>query len=193
MLIAIAACEVGFWLVLAAGLLVRYALRRPRLGGVLLLCVPLVDLALLVLTVVDLRRGSAVELAHGLAAVYLGFSVVFGHALIRAADVRVAHRFRGGPAPAAKPASGTWARARLAWSEFGRAVLAATVSAALLVAAIALIGPDADAAPLWAWLPRLGWMLLIWLIGWPLWDSIRALIRPAADTKVSVPQRAPTR
>ena len=28
----IIACEVGFWLVLGAGLFARYVLRRPRLG-----------------------------------------------------------------------------------------------------------------------------------------------------------------
>ena len=55
---AIVACEVGFWVVLAAGLLARYALRLPRLGGFLLLCVPLVDLALL-----GLRRGRNQRLA----------------------------------------------------------------------------------------------------------------------------------
>jgi hypothetical protein len=179
MLIAIAACEVGFWLVLAAGLVVRYALHRPRLGGALLVGVPLVDLALLVLTVVDLRRGSPVEAAHGLAAVYLGFSVVFGHAMVRAVDVRVAHRFRGGPAPNAKPASGTWARAHREWREFGRAALAAGLSVALLLGAIAMLGPNADAGPLWGWLPRLGLVLLIWLITGPLWDSVRALTRSA--------------
>jgi hypothetical protein len=194
MLIAILACEVGFWLVLAAGLVVRYALRRPRLGGALLVGVPLVDLALLVLTVVDLRRGSPVEAAHGLAAAYLGFSVVFGHAMVRAVDVRVAHRFRGGPAPAAKPFSGTWARARREWREFGRAALAAGLSAVLLLGAIAMLGPNADAGPLWGWFPRLGVTLLIWLVAWPLWDSIRALTRSAGASAAgrSEPPRGAT-
>ena len=41
---AIVACEIGFWVVLAAGLLTRYVLRRPRAGAALLVCVPLVDL-----------------------------------------------------------------------------------------------------------------------------------------------------
>ncbi|MCF6506523.1 hypothetical protein E9549_03735, partial [Blastococcus sp. MG754426] len=59
MLVAIIACEIGFWVVLAAGLLTRYVLRRPRLGGALLLGVPLVDAVLLVLTAVDLGSGAA--------------------------------------------------------------------------------------------------------------------------------------
>ena len=65
----IVACEVGFWLVLTAGLGARYVLRRPRLGAVLLMTVPVVDLVLLVATVMDLRGGGTASPAHALAAV----------------------------------------------------------------------------------------------------------------------------
>jgi hypothetical protein len=175
-LAAVIACEIGFWLVLAAGLVARYPLRRRRLGAVLLACVPLVDLVLLVLTVVDLRHGARAEFAHGLAAVYLGFSVVFGHAMVRWADVRFASRFAGGAAPAAKPRSGTAARLRQEWREFGKASLAVSVSAVLLLVAVAVAGPTADTTQLWAWLPRLGLVLGVWLVGWPLWETARVLL-----------------
>lgn len=89
----IVACELGFWVVLAAGLLARYGLRWPRIGAALLLCVPLVDLVLLGATVVDLRGGATATAAHGLAAAYLGFSVAFGHRTIRSLDQRVAHLY----------------------------------------------------------------------------------------------------
>lgn len=98
----IIACEIGFWVVLLAGLATRYVLRRPWTGAVLLLCVPLVDLVLLWATVLDLRQGAVADWSHGLAAVYLGFSVAFGHDIIRRADQRFAHRFAGGPVPASK-------------------------------------------------------------------------------------------
>lgn len=175
---AIVACEIGFWLVLAAGLLTRYALRKPRAGAVLLVCVPLVDLALLAFTVVDLRRGAEPELAHGLAAVYLGFSVAFGHAMVRWADVRVAHRFAGGPAPEPRPASGTPARVRREWREFGSACLAAAISTALLLGGAALAADRADTGELLAWIGRLGLALVVWLIGWPLWETTRAALVP---------------
>lgn len=64
-LIAIVACEIGFWLVLLAGLLARYMLRRRRLGAVLLAGVPLIDIVLLALTVVDLRQGARPEFDTG--------------------------------------------------------------------------------------------------------------------------------
>ena len=171
---AIVACEIGFWVVLGTGLLIRYVLRRRRAGAVLLACVPLVDLALLGLTVVDLRRGTPAEFAHGLAAVYLGFSIAFGHAMVRWADVRAAHRFAGGPAPAPKPRGGTWARARYEWREFAKACLAVGISSALLVAAVALVGDRSDPGELESWLPRLGLLLVFWLVAWPVWESARA-------------------
>ncbi|MFZ0157647.1 MAG: hypothetical protein WAL50_01345 [Kineosporiaceae bacterium] len=171
---AIVACEIGFWVVLGAGLMARYMLRLRRTGAVLLTGVPLVDLALLGFTVVDLRRGTPAELAHGLAAVYLGFSVAFGHAMVRWADVRAAQRFAGGPAPAPKPYSGTWARARHEWREFAKAGLAVGISSALLLGGVLLVGDRSDTAALEAWLPRLGLALVAWLVAWPVWESVRA-------------------
>lgn len=173
-LAAIVACEIGFWVVLAAGLTARYALRRPRLGAALLVCVPLVDLALLAFTVIDLRRGAPPSQAHGLAAVYLGVSVVFGHAMVRWADVRAAHRWAGGPPPAPKPAGGTPERLRYEWREFGKACLAVALSCALLLGAIAVVGDRGETAGLWAWMPRLGLVLAVWLVGWPVVETVRS-------------------
>jgi hypothetical protein len=175
---AIVACEIGFWVVLVAGLAARYLLRRRRLGAVLLAAVPLVDLALLVLTVVDLRGGTQPRTAHGVAAVYLGFSVAFGPTLVRWADVRAAHRWAGGPAPEPKPAGGTPARLRLEWLEFGRACVAVGISAVLLVGAALLVGDRADTAPLLAWLLRLALVLAVWLVGWPVAETVRRAVRP---------------
>ena len=170
----ILAAEVAFWVVLAAGLLVRYGLRRPRLGAVLLALVPLVDLVLLVATALDLRAGGVATRAHGLAAVYIGFSVAFGHSLIRWADQRVAHRFAGGPPPE-RPPRGGWARATYEWREFGKALLGALVTAALLLTAV-LVVDDADRTQaLLGWLPTLGVVLAVWFIGWPLWTTLAAL------------------
>ena len=170
---AIVGCEVGLWVVLAAGLAARYLLSWRRTGAVLLAAVPLVDLALLAFTVLDLRSGAQPRAAHGLAAIYLGFSVAFGPTLVRWADVRFAHRWAGGPPPEPKPAGGTAARLRLEWRDFGRAVLAAAISAALLLGAVLLVGDRADTAPLLGWLWRLGLVLIVWLLGWPVPETVR--------------------
>ena len=126
MLIAlIVAAEIAFWLILVSGLAARYVLRRPRLGMALLVATPIVDLALLGATTVDLRRGGEAALPHALAAVYIGVSVAWGKRMIGWADARFAHRFAGGPPPERHPRTGRehaahqrreWLRHLVAWS-----------------------------------------------------------------------------
>ena len=165
----IVACEVGFWLLLAAGLATRYALRKPKAGAVLLALVPVVDLVLLVVTVLDLLGGAKPSALHGLAAVYLGFSMVFGPSMVRWADVRFAHRFSGGPAPV-KPSGA--AKTRHEWREWGKCVLACAISAGLLLLAILIVDSAEQAAPLWGWLPKLGTLTAIWFLVGPLWQQV---------------------
>lgn len=140
MLVAlILVCEVLFWVVIAAGLVARYLLRRPKLGAALLIAAPLVDLILLTATAIDLRHGAEAHLAHTLAAVYIGVSVGFGHSMVRWADVRFAHRFDGGPAPAPKPKYGA-ARAVREWKGWLRHLLAWSVGSGLMGLAILYVG-----------------------------------------------------
>ncbi len=163
----VVACEVGFWVVLLAGLTARYVLGRRRTGAVLLALTPVTDLALLAAATLDLRGGGTAGTAHGLGAVYLGFSVVFGPSVVRWADVRFAHRFAGGPAPV-RPGGAAYE-----WREFGRAVLAAGIAAALLLTAVAVVGdPERTGALLW-WTARLGVVLAIWAV-WPVTATLRA-------------------
>src|SRR5918999_3853881 len=139
LLAVIIAAQIGFWVLLAAGLIARYPLDRRKLGAILLASVPAVDLVLLVATVIDLSNGATAGFTHGLAAAYIGFSVAFGHSVIGWADQRFAHRFAGGPPPW-KPPRGGRGRARYEWREFGKAAIAWSVSAVLLLAAIAIVG-----------------------------------------------------
>jgi hypothetical protein len=171
MLVAlIVACEIGFWVLLAAGLSARYLLRRRRLSTALLVSVPLVDLVLLAATVADLAGGATASVAHGLAAAYLGFSVAFGHGLVRWADERFAHRFAGGPAPSRAPRFGA-ARTRHEWREFGKATLAWAVACSLLGAAILIVGDASRTAALEDWIARLSVALAIWAI-WPVSHTV---------------------
>ncbi|GAA2271504.1 hypothetical protein GCM10010402_29590 [Actinomadura luteofluorescens] len=170
LLAVIAGCEIGFWVLLAAGLLARYPLRLRRTGAALLLCVPLVDLVLLAATATDLRGGATAGTAHGLAAAYLGYSVAFGHSMTRWADERFAHRFAGGPPPTRAPKYGA-ARVRHEWREFGKAALATAIACALLLAMIALVGDADRTRALDAWLGRLGFVLAIWFL-WPVTTTL---------------------
>jgi hypothetical protein len=182
-LAVIVACEIGFWVLLGAGLLARYGLHRPRLGAVLLICVPLVDLILLVAGVLDLRGGAEPSAAHGLAAVYIGFSVGFGHRTIAAMDRRVAHRYAGGPAPARVPKSGP-VRVAHEWDLWRRALTAWLVALALLGAAIGIVGDDSRTGPLVGWAVQLTVVLLAWLLLGPIWSVVSSALSRTSGTDV---------
>ncbi|MFL4907087.1 hypothetical protein ACJ6WF_28775 [Streptomyces sp. MMS24-I2-30] len=150
----IIACEVAFWVLLAAGLAFRYLLRMPRTGLALLLCEPLLEVVLFVVTAIDLKNGAEPDWRHGLAAVYIGFTVGLGHATITWADARVAHRFAGGPPPVKPPKYGR-ARAVHEWRTAGRWTLACVVAIALLQAAIWYVGGEGETGSLRAWQSRM--------------------------------------
>lgn len=171
LLALIIASEIGFWVLLGAGLAARYLFRWRRVSTVLLICVPLVDVVLLVATVIDLRRGAEPEWGHGLAALYIGFSVAFGKDMIRWADQRFAHRFADGPVPWKPPKYG---REKLVyeWKAWGKAMLGWAVAALLLGAGYLLVGDHERGEALLEWAAKPGAPLLIWFIFWPLAETI---------------------
>ncbi|WP_197651791.1 hypothetical protein [Carbonactinospora thermoautotrophica] len=167
----IIACEIGFWIVLLAGLCARYLLRRRRLGAALLCCVPLVDLVLLVATVLHLRGGATAGWEHGLAAVYLGVSVAYGHQMVRWADERFAHRFAGGPPPTRPPKFGP-GHARHQRQQWLRHLLAWATGCGLLLAAMAYVGDRDRTTALEGWIHR--WTLVLaidflWSFSYTIW------------------------
>lgn len=118
-------CEVGFWVLVLLGLIARYIFGKKKIGGLLLLLTPVVDLLLLVTTVIDLHNGVVATPFHGLAAIYIGVSLAFGHKMISWADERFSHRFANGPIPIKPPKHGrehalyerkSWYTHLLAWS-----------------------------------------------------------------------------
>ncbi|RKN40904.1 hypothetical protein [Streptomyces hoynatensis] len=154
MLVALtAAAEIAFWIVLLAGLVLRYPMRRPRLGGWVLLCLPLIDLLLLAAAVADLRRGAEPSGAHGLAALYLGFTVAYGHYTLRWADGHAAHRFGGAPRPPRPPRYGA-ARARHEWRLWLMTLLATAIALLVLQLLVWLSADGAQAGPLRGWQGR---------------------------------------
>jgi hypothetical protein len=162
MIYAIVACEAGFWLVLLAGLALRYLWGLRRAGGVVLACVPLVDLALLAFTVLHLRSGAETGPMDGLAAVYLGVSAGFGKPILAWADARFAHRFAGGPPPVKPPKAG-----RRMWY---RHLFAFAVGVVLLLAGAAFAGDGSG--PLLTWIPRWGVVVAIdflWSFSYTFW------------------------
>lgn len=82
----IIAAEIAFWIVIIAGLFARYVLKSKKFSILLFLLTPLIDLALIILTVVDLRNGAIASTAHGISVIYIGVSIAYGKTMIDWAD-----------------------------------------------------------------------------------------------------------
>ncbi|MGW4896344.1 hypothetical protein ACWEQL_29430 [Kitasatospora sp. NPDC004240] len=172
-------CEVSFWVFLAAGLAARYLLGLRRTGAALLLCEPVLEIVLLVATTVDLRGGAEPSWEHGLAALYLGFTVGYGRHTIAWLDAHAAHRLGGGPAPVKPPRYGR-PRARHEGLVWLRTLLAAAVAAVLLELAALYVGGGDASAPLREWqftalrVATLHGIIALTYLIWPKKDPARA-------------------
>lgn len=164
-------CEIGFWLFLLLGLFIRYVLSCPRAGNAVLLCVPLLDLALFSATAIDLHNGAVAEFSHGLAAVYLGFTIVYGPSVIKWLDQVAARRFRKIDKAVESERYGR-DHTRHEWRQWFKAVLAGGIACLLLFAAILYVGDLEKTAQLNEWFGHIFGILLIWLVCWPLWYTV---------------------
>ena len=169
----IVACEVGFWVVLLVALAVRYLLAKQRLSRALLLCLPLIDVLLLVFTAMDLRRGSTATFAHGLAAAYVGFALAFGGMAIQWADAHFAYRFAAGPVPAKAPSVG-WPAVRYDFLLWGRCIVACIITMALVEALVQFLGGGEAALPLLAWHKHAFGCIVLWFFFGPVWSLATA-------------------
>ena len=142
--LAIVCAEILFWVFLISGLFARYALRQRMLGLLLLALTPAVDIVLIALTYVDLHRGASASFFHGLATVYVGFTVMFGPAIIRAMDAKFLRRYGGGAGGeegAAGPASSSDStRRQAAKRDWLKACGACGIAGILIAIAIAIVG-----------------------------------------------------
>lgn len=173
MIVAIIGAEIAFWLFVFTGLWLRYGAGAPRLGAALLFCTPVIDLVLLVFIVVDLRGGAAPHWSHGLGAMYLGFSVVFGRRLIAFADRRYAARRSG---VVTEPKARLYGSAQIAdsWKETGIFWLAIGLSAVILLVCAAIVGDTPGRAVILYWIGPLtvaGLIALIWPVSYMIWPS----------------------
>lgn len=182
----IVACEIGFWVLIVLGLIARYVLARPRLGAVLLAMTPVVDVILLIAAGLDLRGGGDATFAHALAAIYLGFSIAYGHRMVRWADIRFAHRFADGPAPVRLYGR---AYAIASWRDLPRTALALAIAAGVLWLLTLVAAETADLEALFGTYRILGIILaieLIWALSYTVWPKPE----PASSVRA---EHAPTR
>lgn len=189
----VVACEVAFWVFLAAAVVARYVFRRRRLSTVLLLCEPVVEVVLLVATVTDLLRGAEATWTHGLAALYLGFTVGFGRYTVQRVDGWVAWRFFDGPRPPRVPSRG---RERVVheWRLWLRVLVSWVVAIVVLGVLLLLAGDAAQREVLLGWAGRATLVLGVWFVTGPVWqvfsDAASGGDDADGDTTDDAPQRA---
>lgn len=179
-------CEIGFWVLLAAGLATRYILKMPRAGMALLLCEPLLEVVLLVVTAIDLKNGADPSWKHGLAALYIGYTVGHGHRTVKWLDGHAAHRFGG--APLRRPPRYGRARAVHEAKIWVGTLVGAAVATGLLLLAIWYVGDPARSGSLEGWIYQ-AWKITaihgLVALGYAIW--------PKKDPGERNPDREPVR
>ncbi|MET4093303.1 hypothetical protein [Arthrobacter sp. UYCu712] len=175
----IIACEIGFWIVVLSGLAARYLMGSRRVGTALLVCAPLIDVVLLGAVTAHLATGATASWHHGLAALYIGFSVAYGPRMIAWADTHFAHRFADGSFPV-KPTGSQYAKQ--CWADVIRTVAALIVAAGIIAAITWLVGDSARTQALTGWYGVLGIIVaieFIWAASYSIWPrkSVESLER----------------
>lgn len=133
----IVASEIGFWIVIALGLITRYVFKRKKLGLFFLALTPVIDFILLITTSVDLYNGETATNIHALAAVYIGVSIGFGKSLIKWADEHFQYYvMKQGPKPVKRYGMDYAMHYLKGW---GRHVISFIIGAGLLVGMIYII------------------------------------------------------
>lgn len=129
-------------------------------------CSLVVDVILLTAVVTNLQAGGEAGFFHGLAALYLGISIVYGHKMIMWADVRFAHRFAHGPAPVKRYGE---AYTKECWKDVVRTATAVGIAAAVLWWLMTLVDAPSSTDELFGIYRILGiWFAidLIWAISY---------------------------
>src|SRR5690606_2327503 len=126
----------------------------------------------------DLSRGAIPTSVHGLAAVYLGFSVGFGHYIISRADAWFAHQFADVLRPSRPPRTGP-AKVRHEWQDWLRVLTAWAIAVPALLIMKAFSGWSLPSSmeefwtdELWSWVARLTLINIAWLLTGPVYTTI---------------------
>ena len=130
--------EVGFFVLLLAGLVVRYLMKMPRTGAVLLALSPLGYVVVLIAGAIDLARGGAADIAHVFGAIVIGIVAVSGRHHLHAMDGWVRRKLAKEP----KPQLTGQEHARKQRTDFYRRTGEWAVVVALLAGGYALTGLD---------------------------------------------------
>jgi len=158
--------------------------RPPGHGGHGLLAV-----VLLGAVTAHLATGATASWHHGLAALYIGFSVTYGHRMIAWADTRFAHRFADRSLPV-KPTGLQYTKQ--CWADVFRTMAAVIIAAGIIAAMTWWVGQPARTEALTGWYGVLGIIVaieIIWAASYSIWP--RKVKSPEPDNSSGQPAEAP--
>jgi hypothetical protein len=177
----IIACEILFWVFVLLGLFTRYVLKWKAVSALLFGGTIAADIALLIAAMMDLSQGGTARLAHALAAVYIGISIVYGRRMIEWADAQFVRRFLKISRPVVLPPQFGQEHAKYEREGWYRHFRAWAVGSSILAALIWLAGDVMKAKELIK--TALFWTLI--LFGDFLWSfSYTVWPRKAPKTKL---------
>ena len=179
---AIVACEVLFWVLLLGGLSARYLLRLRWLSTVLLLLVPVLDVALLLIIAWHLRSAATLTPATGsVPSTSASPWRTAQHDRVGGRAVRAPLHGRPATAAAAPPRLGRTRYETVGWV---RGLVAAGVGAAVLAGLIWYVGDPARTAELQGFFPPLAGFTVINTVVF-VWGCVEAVLpsRGTADTE----------
>lgn len=131
-------CEISFWVFVLLGFCFRYLFKMRRIGATILIFTPIIDFILFIFTITDLKSGTPANFTHGIAAIYIGVSVSFGHTIIKRCDERFAYYFANGSKPVPQPKYGK-AYANIERSGWYKHLLAWMIGVGLIIVMILII------------------------------------------------------
>ncbi|WP_028476903.1 hypothetical protein [Nocardia sp. CNY236] len=164
----ILACEAGFWIIAAVGLLLRYGPRLQKVSTAVLAMVPLIDVILLVAVAIDVHQGAEVTGVHRLAGIYLGVTIVFGKPAIQWLDARFAHWFAGAPRPP-KRSRDSAEVLRAEMKSFGRWLIAGGIALIVCLGLSITVAAPEQAAALREVVQPLALITVVWFLTGPAW------------------------
>ncbi|GLC88973.1 hypothetical protein [Lysinibacillus piscis] len=137
--------EIAFWIVIIFGLISRYAFKMPKLSIFFFALTPVIDLLLIILTIVDLKRGTPAAISHGIAAIYIGVSIAYGKTMIAWADDKFQQWFLKKPKKIRLTGK---EKALHEMNMLARHIIAFVIGACALYGMVILVGTNTDATPL---------------------------------------------
>ena len=170
--ISIVIVEVLFWFCLVGGLALRYIFQKHRLGLILLILTPLIDLVLVGITLWELSEAGSSRFIHGFSAFYIGFTIAFGPRVVSAMD----HKFKSKYSKEEDEGKGRNPQSFKAPSEryedemkdWKRCILGAAITLSILIAGLIIVG---HAGSFWIYY----WMIVMvfTVVGWWVIGPVR--------------------